>query len=398
MDLKYSREHEEFRAEVAAFLAANWPPIIDGQPAKGKEAQIAFRKVATEAGYLYRNIPRQYGGSEQPADVIKAQIIGEEFAKVRAPREMPGIGIMMLVPTLLECGTEEQKDLFIPKTLSGEYRWAQGYSEPNSGSDLASLKTKGELVGDEWLINGQKIWSSGAQFARFMFVLCRTEPDTGIKQEGISYLLVDLKQPGVTIRPLKQITGGEEFCEVFFDNAKTPASWIVGKRGEGWQVSKATLSHERSSIGGAATSVGLYEKIVDMARNTTIDGRPAIEDPLIRDRLVSLQGYVQSHLYSSYRQLSMQAHGQNPGYVTSMNKLINTNIGHDVARLARDLMGDSLMVAPPVEDAYKAGPEKWNNQFFGSLGVAIAGGTSNIQRNIIAERGLGVVRDSVETK
>ena len=338
-------------------------------------------------------MPRQYGGSEQAPDVLKAQIIREEFARARAPREVPGIGNMMLVPTLLECGTPEQRERFIAKTLSGEYFWAQGYSEPNSGSDLASLRTRAELKGNEWMINGQKVWSSMAQYAHYMFVLARTEPDAPVKQAGISYLLVDLKQPGITVRPLKQITGGSEFCEVFFDDARTPADWIVGARGDGWRVSKATLSHERSSIGGADTSVTLFEKLVKLAKTTPLNGRPAIEDPLIRDRLVLLEGYVQSHLYSSYRQLSMSAHEQDPGVVKLMNKLINTQIGHEVAKLARDLIGDSLLLAPPAENQRDAGAEKWLNQFFGSLGVAIAGGTSNIQRNVIAERGLGLPRD-----
>ena len=396
MDLSYSQEHEAFRQEVISFLKNNWPVIVDGKPAKGRAAQQAFRKKAIEAGYLYRSVPQIYGGSEQEPDVIKAQIIGEEFGKVRAPREAPGIGNMMLVPTLLECGTEEQCERFIPGTLSGEIRWAQGYSEPNSGSDLASLKTRAELKDGKWYINGQKIWSSLAQYADYMFVLCRTEPDTGIKQEGISYLLVDLKQPGITIRPLKQITGGEEFCEVFFDDAETPASWIVGERGKGWAVSKATLSHERSSIGGANTSVNLYEKVVQLAKDQMLNGQPAIKDPVIQDRLVQLKGMVDAHLYSSYRQLSMQVHQQNPGHVTLMNKLINTNVGHEVAKLARDIIQDNLMILPPTENAYKAGSEKWLNQFFGSLGVAIAGGTSNIQRNIIAERGLGVVKEEAE--
>ena len=302
----------------------------------------------------------------------------------------------MLVPTLLEHGTAEQKQRFIPQTLTGEFLWAQGYSEPNAGSDLASLKTRGELVQDEWVINGQKIWSTLAQYARFMFVLARTEPQAGAKQAGISYLLVDLKQPGVTIRPLRQITGGAEFCEVFFDNARTPASWIVGERGAGWKVSKSTLSHERSALGGASTSVGLFDKLVDLARRSRINGRPALQDPVIRQRLAALKGSVDAHLYSSYRQLSMAAHGQNPGVVTLMSKLVSTQIGHEVAKIARDLIGDAFLLAPPAEggkSARDAGDEKWINQFMGSLGIAIAGGTSNIQRNVIAERGFGLPRD-----
>lgn len=393
MDLTYGAEYEAFRQEVRAFLQRAWLPNASLAKAERKAAEAAFRREAIEQGFLYRSIPRQYGGSEQKPDVMRGQVIREEFGRVRAPMEVPGVGVGMLVPTLLECGTEAQKERFIAKTLTGDYLWAQGYSEPNAGSDLASVRTRGVLRDGEWVINGQKVWSTFAQYARFMFALVRTEPEAP-KHQGLSYILLDLKQPGVTIRPLKQVTGGEEFCEVFFDDARAPADWIVGERGKGWQVSKTTLVHERNSfIGNASTSQGLFDKLVELARGTTLNGRPAIDDPVIRERLLVLEGYVASHVYSSYRQFSMAAHGQHSGIVGSMNKLISTQIGHEVARLARDLMGDDLLIAPPPEGSRGAGPEKWNNQFFGSLGIAIAGGASNIQRNIIAERGLGLPRD-----
>lgn len=393
MDLRYSAEYEAFRSEVQAFLREHWPPKGEDAALKKREAEARFRAKAVAAGYLYRSVPKAFGGAEQAPDVLKAQIIRDEFARARAPGEIAGVGTAMLVPTLLECGTAEQQQRFIPKTLSGEFLWAQGYSEPNAGSDLAALRTRAELADGEWLINGQKIWSTLAQYARYMFLLARTEPEAG-KHAGISYLLVDLKQPGITIRPLRQITGGAEFCEVFFDQARTPADWIVGRRGEGWKVSKSTLSHERSALGGASTSVTLFDKLVELAKTSQYQGQPAIRHPLIRERLVALEGTVQSHLYSSYRQLSMAAHGQDPGVVALMNKLVSTNIGHDVARLAKDLIGDALLLAPPADGAKGAGPEKWINQFMGSLGIAIAGGTSNIQRNVIAERGYGLPRDA----
>ncbi|MDB5969905.1 MAG: acyl-CoA dehydrogenase-like protein [Hydrocarboniphaga sp.] len=402
MDLSYSTEYETFRGEVRAFLAEHWPPKGDEAALKKREQESRFRRRATEAGYLNRSIPKRYGGSEQAPDLLRAGIIREEFNRVRAPMEVAGLGMMMLVPTLLECGAEWQKEQFVARTVSGEIFWGQGYSEPNSGSDLASLRTRGELIdganGPEWIINGQKIWSTFAQYAHYMFALVRTEPDAPTKHAGISYLLIDLKQPGITVRPLKQMTGGEEFCEVFFSDARTPAHWIVGARGEGWKVSKATLKHERSSVGGAAASRDLFLKLLELARRTPRNGKPAIADPLIRDRLVQLQGSVESHLYSSYRQLSMAGRGQDPGPVTLMNKLVSTNIGHDIARLARDIIGDDLMIAPQAEGAGGAGPEKWNNQFMGALGVAIAAGTSNIQRNVIAERGYGLPRDPATDK
>ena len=315
MDLTYGAEYESFRQQVRTFVERAWLPHAKLVKAGRKAAEAAFRRESIEQGYLYRAIPRQYGGSEQAPDVMRGQIIREEFGRVRAPMEVPGVGVGMLVPTLLECGTQEQKDRFIAKTLTGEYLWAQGYSEPNAGSDLASVRTKGVLQDGEWVINGQKVWSTFAQYARFMFALVRTEPEAP-KHQGLSYILLDLKQPGVTVRPLKQVTGGEEFCEVFFDDARAPADWIVGERGKGWQVSKTTLVHERSSfIGNASSSQALYDKLVDLARGTSLNGKPAIDDPLIRERLLVLEGYVASHVYSSYRQFSMTAHGQHSGIV-----------------------------------------------------------------------------------
>ncbi len=389
MDLSYGVEYEAFRAEVRAFLEESWSPGDRRDP----ERIRAFRGQATERGYLFRNIPRRFGGSEQPLDVLKGQVITEEFRRARAPMEPPGIGVSMLVPTLLERGEPWQQEMFIPPTLSGDVDWAQGYSEPGSGSDLASVRTRGELVDGEWVINGQKIWTSNAQNCKYMFALVRTEPDAP-KHEGISYLLLDLKQPGVTIRPLKMITGQSGFNEVFFDDARTPADWIVGKRGEGWQVSRTTLKHERTGIGGAENYLDQFDKLVTLAGSCRRNGRPAIEDPVIQDRLAEIEGYLHAHKYSTYRQLSMNLGAKDPGPVSFMNKLVVTDIGHRIAAVAQELIGDDSLLLPSYEPGHKVGNERWMNQFFGSLGVSIAGGTSNIQRNIIAERGLGLPRDS----
>lgn len=378
-----------FRGQVEAFLAAHWKPVKGPERAANERA---FRLLATERGYLYRNVPKAYGGSEQPADILKAQIIQEVFNFARAPLEVPGVGYGMLVPTLLGCGEEWQKRQFVPATLSGEIRWAQGYSEPNSGSDLASIRTKARLEGDEWVIDGQKIWSSGADKAHYLFMLARTEPEAS-KHAGISYLLVDLKQPGVTIRPLRQINGSEEFSEIFFDGARTPANWIVGERGEGWKVSKTTLSAERAGfIGAAEGSVTLHRKLVELAGRCQYNGRPAIEEPRIRDRLIILEGMVSAHYHNMQRQFAQRLAGQDTGSVALMNKLIVTRIAAEVADIAREVLGDDFMLSPFGREA-EAGPEKWLNQYLGSLGIAIAGGTSNIQRNVIAERGLGLPRD-----
>ena len=396
MDLRYGPEYEAFRAEVRAFLDEHWP--LRGEEAKlglGEQA-TTFRRRAIAAGFLARSIPKTYGGSEQVADPLRAAVIREEFLRVRAPMDPPGIGTMMLVPTLLEKGAEWQKQKWVPGTVLGEIQWCQGYSEPGSGSDLASLKTRGELVGDEWVINGQKIWTSGAKTAHFMFCLTRTEPDAP-KHAGISYLLIDMEQPGIDVRPLKQMTGSADFNEVFLTDVRTPKDWVVGKRGEGWQVSRTTLKHERDSIGNAAMSEVLFRGLIKLAKESKRGGRPALEDPTVRQRLAAIEGYVLSHKYSGFRQLTANLRGEDVGILALMNKLHSTNIGQEIAKLAFDLLESEALVdpasAPRLVGLAPRSNAGWVGQFMASLGVAIAGGTANVQRNVIAERGLGLPRD-----
>jgi alkylation response protein AidB-like acyl-CoA dehydrogenase len=317
-------------------------------------------------------------------------VIREEFGRVRAPMEHAGNGITMLVPTLLERGADWQQERFIPPTIRGEYRWAQGYSEPGSGSDLASLRTRGELRGDEWIVNGHKIWTSDAPNCQYMFTLVRTEPEAP-KHAGISYLLIPLDQPGIEIRPLKMVTGRSEFNEVFLNDARTPDDWIVGRRGEGWSVSRTTLAHERSTIG--SRSQVLFDSLLRLARKARIDGRPALEDPDVRERMAALEAWVWAQRYSAYYQATCSLKGTDPGILGLMSKLLSTETGHEVSRIALDLIGNASLLEPFGVGSADRGDERWMNQFMGSLGTAIAGGTSNIQRNIIAERGLGLPRD-----
>ncbi len=394
MDLNYGADAEAYRQEVRAFLKDVWAPAAELPRPQLKSFIKDFRLKATERGYLYRSISKRYGGSEQSVDVIKAQVIREEFGRVRAPMEMAGNGVNMVVPTLLDQGTEEQKELFIPKTMAGEYIWGQGYSEPGSGSDLASLRTKAELSADgsKWIINGQKIWTSQGMQSTHMYMLVRTEPGAP-KHDGITYLLIDLNQPGITRRPIRQMTGREDddtFCEFFFDNAETPVSWQVGERGKGWYVSRTTLKHERAAIGSADGLGNQFKKLVELAQEV---GR--IHDPVIRDRLTQIEGVVLAHRYTSFRLFSCAAAGENPGPVQLMMKLLLTETGHEIALLAQELIGEAALIEPASPGAKGRGPEKWMDQIMGSIGNSIAGGASNIQRNIIAERGLGLPRDVV---
>jgi len=394
MDLSYTPEYKAYRADLRAFLEREWDPQKARDRQSGEAYVSEFRRKATEKGYLYRAVPKRYGGSEQPADVLQVQIIQEAFARARAPMEVVGNGMLIVVPTLLEVGAEWQKEMFVEKTVLGEYRWAQGYSEPGSGSDLASIKTRAELDGDEWVINGQKIWTTMAHTATHMFALCRTEPDAP-KHAGISYMLMDFKQPGITIRPIKQISGAQEFSETFLDNARTPKDWIVGERGKGWAVSKVNLKHERNNVGSATRTVGEFEKLVTLAKRTMLNGKPAIEDPSIRMRLVTLEGYMQAHLWSGYYQQTLASRGESAGPLSMMNKLNMSNMGQTIAGIATDVLGPTALLAP----SWSGGPmgdERWLNQIFGSIAMAIAGGTSNIQRGVIAERGYDLPREQLD--
>lgn len=382
MDLGYGAEHAAFREDLRAFLQKEWRRGTDVKE---------FRRKAVEAGYLYRNIPRRFGGSEQAPDILRARIIAEEFVQAKAPMEIKGNGVQMLVPTLLERGEDWQKERFVAKTLQGEYRWAQGFSEPGSGSDLASLRTKAELKDGQWVINGQKVWTSYALDCHYMFALVRTEPDAP-KHEGISYLLIDLNQPGIDIRPLKQINGGDDFNEVFLTDAVTPADWIVGQRGQGWSVSKSLLKHERNMLGGVDRSEALFSSLLRLASKASFKGRPALQDGWVRERLAALKAELEGQRYSSYIQLSRELSGGDASLLQMMNKLGQSNYAASIADIANVLLEDDALISPIGND--RPGDERWVNQYMNSLAAAIAGGTSNIQRNIIAERGLGLPRET----
>jgi alkylation response protein AidB-like acyl-CoA dehydrogenase len=402
MDLRYGEEYEAFRESVRVFLKG-WPLDGDEAALPIEEQQSIFRKRGVEAGLVYRGIPTEYGGSGQPADALEDQIIIEEFYKAGAPRDLSTQGAGMLAPTLIEFGTEAQKKRYVPPALSGEELWCQGYSEPGSGSDLASLQCQARLDGDEWVLNGQKIWTSSAQRAQMMFGLFRTEPDAK-KHAGISYLLVPMDTPGIEVRPLRELSGGYEFNEVFFTDARIPAENIVGKRGQGWQVSRATLVHERNLIGNPFMMREAFNDLVELARTRTRRGRPAIEDPEIRQRIVEIEGYVRTNETSNMRQLTAAKRGEMLKVMRPMmmNKIFSTDTTQRIMKCAYDLLGADGVLAPLEEELDTWGRSTtetgWVLQYMFSLGPAIAGGASNIQLNIIGERGYGLPRDPGKVK
>ena len=392
MDLSFGPEYESFRAEVREF-AAEWSarkPLSDDRAAE-------FRDLATARGYMYRSIPERYGGSERDFDAFREAIVAEEFDGADLPWRLGSQGVGMIVPTLLEVGEEWQRRKFVPPTLRGDYVWCQGYSEPGAGSDLASLRSTARLEGDEWVIDGHKIWTSDAQDSNYMFGMFRTEPDAP-KHAGISYLLLEMDRPGIDIRPLRQLDGAVHFNEVFFDGVRTPADWIVCKRGQGWQVARVNLKYERN-LGGGNSMRRHFDALLRLARNVEIDGRPVSRDPAVRQRLAELEGYVRCVETSSMRQLSATANGEEEKVALPIlvNKLYGTDVREKIARLAYDLIGSDGLRAPAAEDLESMDnsetPTGWVDQYLFALSGPIAAGSSNIQRNIIGERGLGLPRD-----
>ncbi len=399
MDLRLGAVYEDLRARLRAFCAESWPLRAEEAQLGEREQAIAWRRRAIAAGFLHRTVPKEYGGGGLEANILAETLIRQEFDAAGVPHRGSVQGTHMLVPTLLEYGSEEQKQRYIAKTLTGELRWCQGYSEPGSGSDLASLQSRAEWVGDHWLINGQKIWTSQATEAEMMFGLFRTEPDAP-KHAGISYLILDMQTPGIDPRPLTMMQGGVDFCEVFFDDVRSPAQNIVGRRGEGWKVSRATLKHERMLIGDSSGARMSFDALLRLAKSVQRNGRAASADPGVRQRLAEAEGYVATQEWAVARMLGAIAKNEDAKAASEMlmAKLFSTNTQQLIAKLALDLIPDQGLRAPQGEDVvmgikpYTEG--RWVSTYMFVLAGAIAGGTSNIQRNIIGERLLGLPRDA----
>ena len=389
MDLEYGPEYDDFRSEVTNFIKENEGVKLSG-PMRD-ESRVNWQQKLIDNGYFARSVPKEYGGYGGDMDIIKLRIIAEEFAKSPIPKAMGVQGIQMLVPTLLSLGTEEQKQAYIRPTLRGEMIWCQGYSEPNSGSDLASLQTKGELDGDEWVINGQKIWTSTAQLAQMCFILVRTEPDAP-KHQGISYLLMPMDSEGIDRRPIKQMTGDSDFNELFLTDVRIPAGNIVGKRGEGWQVANATLGHERGSLADPNVTQNRLNSLIDLMKTETIDGQRVIDKPIFRDRLLSIQGRLMAQQSNALRILSSQINeGQDATLAKFIVKLQGTELRHELEGLAIDAMvefGTLYEDSPHLRDH-----GAWQQTYMYYLGLIIGGGTNQIQKNIISERALGMPKE-----
>jgi alkylation response protein AidB-like acyl-CoA dehydrogenase len=388
MNFDLTDQERRFEKNLRQWLQDNLPPgwgTTTFEPVDLQE-KIVFLKDWTRklhaAGYAGLSWPKAYGGAG--ATLMEQVIFNEEVARLKAPTPYNGIALGMIGPTLIEAGTEAQKQRYLSKMLTCEEIWCQGYSEPGSGSDLASLQTRAVQDGDDYIINGQKVWTSYAHDAAFCFLLTRTNPDVP-KHKGLSCFIVDMKSPGITIRPLKQITGEAEFNEVFFENVRVPRENMVGDCDNGWMVGIGLLMHERAttSILGQANLQVLVQDVIELAR---VQGRS--KDPVMRQRLAHLYAESEAVKYYGYRCLTRRLRGLPPGPEGSAHRLALTRLTQQAQDLAIELQGPYGQLMHGSRSAIQDGA--WQFTFLRSRSATIAGGTAEIQKNIIAERVLGL--------
>jgi alkylation response protein AidB-like acyl-CoA dehydrogenase len=372
---------DEFRAELRARFAEHHP----GKPPKGREERLAWQRAwcatAVDCGLAAPSWPRAYGGMDLsfPRQVVYA----EEAARARVPG-VPGTGVGIAGPTIIRYGTEEQKQRFLRPMLRADVIWAQGYSEPEAGSDLPSLRTTARRDGDHYVVDGQKLWSSSAEIADILFSLVRTgTPDSG--RDGITYLLIDAHAAGVTVRPLRDITGDAGFCEIFFDRVEVPVENRIGDENHGWSIARTSLGHERAA--GALTQARFYDRIVaeliELARQL---GRA--DDPIVRQRLARLAGAQRIMSLSASRMIETIARDGEPGPASSTSRLFNTLFEQELHEFAVDLQGPTGVLDRRDPHAIQKG--RWIRGFLRTRASTIGAGTSEIQRNTIAERVLGL--------
>ncbi len=382
MDLTLSPAEEAFRDEVRSWLESNNP----GPEPSGDEAAFEFRRdwqrQLNEAGWAGLSWPEEYGG--RGATLIEQAIFNEEMARAQAPAVANVLGIAMGGPTVIAHGTEEQRRRYLPPILSGEEIWCQGFSEPESGSDLASLKTRAVRDGDEWVVTGQKVWTTFAHHAKWCMLVARTDPDAP-KHKGLTYFLMDMEQDGVQVRPLRQITGESEFNELFIEGARIPDENIVGGAGNGWAVAITTLMHERATLAfGLQVGVQIaLRELLEKARSSRgRDGQSASEDPVIRQRLAQLLIEAEVLRLNAYRGLSATMRTGVPGPEGSLGKWHWSEINQALTELAMEIEGPRAMLDSDL----------WTYRFLRARANSIEGGTTEILKNIVAERVLGLPR------
>ena len=392
MDFDFTVEQEAFRKEVRQWLERHLPDDLRGRAFASSRADQdevrklrAWQKTMYEAGYVGMDWPVEFGG--RGASLVEQVILYQEMARAESPQFVNRGGVSMLGPTLMKHGTPEQQKRFLPRILTAEELWCQGFSEPNAGSDLANLQTRAVRQGDHYIVNGQKVWTSMAHVADWCFLLVRTNPDAA-KHKGISFILVDMKTPGITVRPLRQITGEAEFNEVFFDNVRVPVANLVAREHEGWGVAITTLAYERDLL-TFIRHISLRNALHRLVRLVQAQGRG--EDPALRQKIAGLWIGEQALQLNAYRSLTNIVRGGQPGPEGSTSKLFWSQIDQELAQVATEAIGPYSQVAHGVAWA----PDDGQWEFYELLARAsgIRAGTSEILRNILGERVLGLPKD-----
>jgi alkylation response protein AidB-like acyl-CoA dehydrogenase len=387
MDFKLTPDEEAFRDEVRAFAKENLSP----EARKSPGFLANWLKAVREKRWVGFSWPEEYGGGG--GGIMKQVILKEEMAKAGAPPlGLCLMGLQWVGPAIIQYGTEEQKKSFLPDILDSKYQWCTGYSEPGFGSDLASLQCKAVRDGDEYVINGQKIWTSIASWSKWMILLTRTDFNTEDRHDGITCLLVEMDSPGIEVRPIKNMAGGSLFSEVFFENVRVPVENLLGEEGKGWAVTVSALAHERSGISEVAGLVNQLDEVVELAKQATHNGRRASEQPSIRRRLAKADTIIEGMRLNGQRFLTRQLKGEPLSSETSINKLHRAFLAIELGDLALEILGNASQYLGGDETS-GVDQNLWPNGVLDWPTVVIGGGTPNIQRNIIAERILGLPKD-----
>jgi alkylation response protein AidB-like acyl-CoA dehydrogenase len=399
MELAYTAEEQTFREEVRRFVGDNLPADIQDKVLNGKhmgrEDYLRWHRTLYKQGWVAPNWPVEHGGTGWTP--VQKHIFEDEAAEAGAPPVIP-FGVTMCGPVIIRFGNDWQKQHFLPRILSAEHVWCQGFSEPGSGSDLASLRTKAVREGDDYIVNGQKIWTTSAHFADWIFMLVRTDPNAKKRQEGISFLLIDMKSPGVTVRPIVTMDGGRDINEVFFDNVKVPAKNLVGEENQGWTYAKFLLGNERTGIARVGASKRELKKLKEIVANEREGGQPLSASQRFRDKVAALEVELMALEITNLRMIAGMRAGKGPGPESSILKLKGSEIQQRLTELAMEAVGPYAM--PFLREALEQG---WNEEpvgpeyaaaisphYFNYRKVSIYGGSNEIQKNVISKMMLGL--------
>ena len=386
MDFDYTPAEQAFREEVRTFLKDNLPPKEARDPGFLK----TWLERVREKGWVGFSWPKEFGGGS--GGLIEQAILREEMALAKAPPLGTSfMGLAWVGPGIMQYGTQEQKQRFIPDILDSKVTWCTGYSEPNHGSDLAAIQCKAVRDGDHYVVNGQKIWTTGAPFSQWIILLVRTDFDVEVKHQGITCLLVPMDAPGLEVRPIENMAGDRHFAEVFFTDVKVPVENRLGDEGDGWKVTVSALANERSSIGEVTQMFAKLDTLKGLVRNSKNQGRPASEDPKVRRQIAQFEAKIAAMKYNGLRYLTKQIKGEPLSSETSVNKLHRASLEIEMDDFAVELGGTAGVALAGSEEAVDEG--SWAKSSLSWPNVVIGGGTPNIQRNIIAERILGQPKD-----